>query len=41
MRNSTRYPFRYTWSKAIADALWLTLFLTLLVKVIEGLSTQG
>jgi hypothetical protein len=41
MRNSTKYPFRYSWSKILADAIWFTIFMTLLVKVVEALSSQG
>jgi hypothetical protein len=41
MRSSTKHPFRYTWDKAIADAIWLALFLIMLVKVVEALSAQG
>jgi hypothetical protein len=38
MRDSTKYPFRYTWAKLFADAFWLTVLLTLLIKIIEGLT---
>lgn len=41
MRTFSRHPFRYTWRQAIVDAFWLTVVLTLLVKVVEALSAQG
>lgn len=41
MRNSTKQHFRYTWDKIIANVFWFTVFMVLLIKVVESLATQG
>jgi len=38
MRKSHRESLPYTWSRFIANAIWLTVFITLFVKVAEALS---
>lgn len=38
MKRSTRYQFRYSWTKMLVDAIWLTITLTIMVKVVEGLT---
>jgi hypothetical protein len=38
MRNSTKYPFRYTWTQMLSDAFWLVIILTMVVKVTDALT---
>jgi len=38
MRKTTKYPDPYTWSRFIADLVWLTVFITVFVKIAEAVT---
>lgn len=38
MRNSTKYQFKYTWGRFLADIIWLTVIVASVVKIMETVS---